>query len=165
MTSRRLSLGLSAILAGPPPPRAVHLYFSVARDRLIFASMRWDSAGVYSEEPAPIMLDRWPSKIDLGAQFRVALAASNVLDPKLPEKSTFESPARLASRSRSTAECGGPCRLVRCYGTNSSNAVIRASTPYFSDADVELSVSFKLVLSDETIGEMLTRLIDIAIAT
>jgi hypothetical protein len=161
MTSRRLGLGLAAILAGLPPPRAAHLYFSVARDRLIFVSMRWDSVGAYSEQPAPIMLDRRASQSDLGAQFRVALAAFNVQDAGLPDKSGFDSSAGLASQSRSTAGCAGSYRLLRCYGTNSSSA----STPYSNDADVELSVSFKLTLSDQTIGEMLTRLVDIAIAT
>jgi hypothetical protein len=143
--------------------RAVHIY--VSEPSVIVAAMHMNLAGIYYEQPEPIVVEGMPSAGQLGTAFREAFDRFSVKDADLRDSKRSEWPSFRASRLRSVKEFESQYRPMRCYGVNSSNALVRATIEHPSRPEIELATSFNPCLPSETLGESLLRLLEAANAT
>lgn len=145
-------------LFGPrerPVERVVQIYFSGTR--FIVAAMHQNNAGIYYEQPDPIVVElRQPA--DLGGAFHAAFDAFSRKDRDLSAVKKSDWPAFLASGLRSMKAFEREYTAIQCHGLNPSNAVVRACRVYPRDPAMELSIGFNPMLEAEVVGGILLRL-------
>lgn len=136
--------------------RGVHVY--IGPTRMIVAPVHRNLAGIYYEQPAPIVLDGPPEALPLGTAFRRAYEAFSVKDADLGSTRKSDWPAYQASGLHSMKGFERQYTTILCYALNPSNAVFRASTAHPTLADIELSVSFNPLQDEGQIGSRLLQL-------
>jgi hypothetical protein len=142
--------------------RGVNLYFSSSS--VIVAATHQNADGIHDEQPTPVLLHGRPTAEQLGAAFRKAFDDFSVQDKSLREAKRSDWPAFQVSGVRSMKEFEKLFRPMRCYGLNTSNAVVRASVAHPTHDGIELSVSFNPLLGPDVIGGKLLQLADVAAA-
>ena len=156
--------GLARKSAAPNAASAVHLYFSEAA--VIVAATHRNLDGIYFEQAdATVRVAGLASAQELGRAFQAAFQSFSVTDVDLRDAKRTDWPAFKASGARSVKQFEGEFRTVCCYSLNSSNAIVRASTPHARSSEIELSTSFNPLLSAEVVGAQLLRLLAAAKAT
>lgn len=141
---------------GPRAERGVHVY--IAGTRAIVAPVHRNLAGIYYEQPDPIVLHGPPGALPLGTAFRQAYEAFSVKDANLGSTRKSDWPSYKASGLRSMKEFERQYTTILCYALNPSNAVFRASTAHPALADIELSVHFNPLQEEAQIGRHLLQL-------
>ena len=138
-----------------PVERVVQIYFSGTR--FIVAAMHQNNAGIYYEQPDPVVVEvRQPA--DLGVAFRAAFDAFSRKDRDLSTMKKSDWPAFRASGLKSMKAFERDYTAIQCHGLNPSNAVVRACRVYPPDPAMELSIAFNPMLEAKVVGEMLLRL-------
>lgn len=145
----------SILRRDPPLERLVQVYFSGTR--FIVAATHRNGAGIYYEQPSPVVVDN-AQPADVGAAFQSAFDACSVRERDLSGWKKSDWPAYRASGLPSVRAFERAYTAIQCQGLNTANATVRASCVYPADREMELSIAFNPRLDAGEVGGMLIRL-------
>jgi hypothetical protein len=143
-------------------PRAVNVYLSLARERVLVVPMHQNPSGIYYEQPDALVLGTWPEPAELGKAFRVAFDRFSVVDVDLRSQKLTDWPAFRASGDVSVRAFKSRYVPVSCHALNASNSTVRASTAHPTEPEVELSVIFNPLQNPQDLGRQLLKLFEVA---
>jgi hypothetical protein len=143
-------------------PRAVNVYFSLARERVVVVPMHQNPSGIYYEQADPLVLCTWPESAELGKAFRVAFDRFSMMDVDPRATKLTDWPAFRASGVVSVRVFKSRYMPVSCHALNASNSTVRASTTHPTEPEVELSVTFNPLQNPQDIGRQLLKLFEVA---
>jgi hypothetical protein len=149
-------------MAAEPSPRALNIYMSLARERVLVVAMHQSLAGIYYEQDDPLVLGTWPEPAVLGKAFRAGFDRFSVVDADLRSRKLTDWPAFRASGEGSVRAFKARYVTLSCLALNASNSTVRAGTVHPTVHDVELSVTFNPLQDPQDIGRQLLKLFEIA---
>lgn len=137
--------------------RSVQVYFG---DTLtIVAPMYCNASAIYFEQEAVLTIVGQPSPIALGNAFAEAFGSFSLSARDLSQAKRSDWPSFKASGCRSISDFESLYLPVSCNSLNASNAVVRASAPHPSAADLEIAWQFNPQLDADAIGKGLLRVL------
>jgi hypothetical protein len=145
-------------------PRALNIYMSLARERVLVVAMHQNLAGIYYEQDDPVVLGTWPEPVELGKAFRAAFDRFSVVDADLRSRKLTDWPAFRASGEGSVGAFKARYVTLSCLALNASNSTVRAGTVHPTEHDVELSVTVNPLQDPQDIGSQLLKLFEIVSA-
>jgi hypothetical protein len=151
-----------SVSATDSPQRAVNVYLSSSKDRVVVAPMHQNLAGIYYEQDNPLVLDSWPGPVELGNAFKRAFERFSVVDRDLSSRKSTDWPAFRASGDASVRSFEARYVLLSCHAMNASNSTVRAGSVHPTDPDVEISVVFNPLQSAQEVGGLLLKLFEVA---
>lgn len=137
--------------------RSVQMYFGDTST--IVAPMHCNASAIYYEQAIVLTIAGQPSPVALGNAFAEAFGSFSLStrDPSQEKRSDW--PSFKASGCRSISDFESRYLPVSCNSLNASNAVVRASAPHPSAADLEIAWHFNPQLDADAIGNGLLRLL------
>jgi hypothetical protein len=139
--------------------RSASVFLSATK--AIVSAQHYNAAGIYYEQPSPVVVAEWRGSEVLGAALRLSLKQFSLRDENLRNRKQSDWPSYIASKCRSIRDFERTYRRVWVIALNSSELFYDASTTPDGEQNLKLHVTLNPYATDDVFAEPLDRLFEV----